>query len=93
MTETVSQERNNRKLRQGKVISVSGNKSVVVQGETRVRHPLYGKVLRKFKKYHVHDEQNVAKVDDTVTIMETRPISKLKHWRLISVNNADVVAK
>ena len=68
--------RGHRKVRKGVVVSKSGEKTVVVQGERRERHPIYGKVVRRFKKYHVHDEANTAQVGDEVTIMECRPISK-----------------
>lgn len=72
-----------RKVRTGVVVSKSGEKTVVVRGERRERHPLYGKVVRRFKRYHVHDEANTAKVGDKVTIMETRPLSKTKRWRIV----------
>lgn len=82
MAET-TEKRGSRKVRKGVVVSKSGNKSVVVQGERRERHPLYGKVVSRFKKYHAHDEDNTAKVGDTVTIMETRRLSATKRWRII----------
>jgi len=78
-------DRGSRKVRKGVVVSKSGNKSIVVQIESRERHPLYGKVIRRFKKFHAHDEENAAKVGDRVTIMETRPLSATKHWRLVSI--------
>ena len=78
-----TEERGNRKVRKGKVTSKSGEKSVIVQGERRERHPIYGKVVRRFKKYHAHDEANTAKVGDTVTIVETRPLSATKRWRIV----------
>ncbi len=71
-----------RKVRRGTVISRSGDKSIVVQGERRMPHPKYGKVVRQFKKYYVHDEANTAKVGDVVEIVECRPISKMKRWRV-----------
>ncbi len=83
-TTAASVERGRRKVRKGKVISKSGTKSVVVQGERRERHPLYGKVVRRFKKYHAHDEADTAKVGDAVTIVETRPLSATKRWRVVA---------
>ncbi|MDD4024666.1 MAG: 30S ribosomal protein S17 [Kiritimatiellae bacterium] len=82
MAESI-QERGARKVRKGIVVSKSGIKSVIVQGERRERHPLYGKVVRRFKKYHAHDEDNTARVGDKVTIMETRPLSATKRWRIV----------
>jgi small subunit ribosomal protein S17 len=82
-TETTEQKRGSRKVRKGVVVSRSGDKSVIVQGERRERHPVYGKVIRRFKKYHAHDADNSAKVGDTVTIMETRPLSATKRWRIV----------
>ncbi len=75
--------RGRRKERKGVVISKSGDKSVIVQGERRERHPIYGKVVRRFKKYHAHDEDNTAKVGDTVCIRETRPLSATKRWMIV----------
>ncbi len=83
MAETI-EKRGSRNLRKGKVISKSGIKSVIVQSEWRERHPLYGKVIRKFKKFHAHDESNQAQVGDDVTIMETRPLSATKRWRVVT---------
>ena len=82
-------ERGHRKIRKGVVVSKSGEKTVVVRGETRERHPIYGKVVRRFKKYHVHDEANTAKVGDSVTIMETRPLSATKRWRIVPAETSD----
>jgi len=82
---TEASARGSRKVRKGTVVSKSGNKSIVVQVETRERHPIYGKVIRRFKKFHAHDEENTAKVGDSVTIMETRPLSAIKRWRLVSI--------
>jgi small subunit ribosomal protein S17 len=75
--------RGNRKVRKGTVVSKSGDKSAVVRTERRERHPLYGKVVRRFKKYHAHDEDNSAAVGDEVTIVETRPLSATKRWRIV----------
>ncbi|MFA7174676.1 MAG: 30S ribosomal protein S17 [Kiritimatiellia bacterium] len=82
MAET-SQSRGDRKIRKGTVVSKSGEKSVVVRSERRERHPLYGKVIKKIKKYHAHDEANTAVVGDQVTIVETRPLSATKCWRIV----------
>lgn len=83
MAETTVVERGSRKVRKGIVVSKSGEKSVIVQGERREAHPKYGKVIRRFKKYHAHDELNTAKVGDNVTIVETRPLSATKRWRIV----------
>ena len=87
-TATEADVRNSRKHRKGVVVSKSGDKSIVVQTERRRVHPQYGKVVRLFKKYHVHDERNEAKVGDQVEIAECRPLSRLKHWRLAAVTLA-----
>ena len=81
----MSTDRNSRKLRQGVVVSTAGDKTAVVKVEERKKHPLYGKMMTHSKKFHAHDEDNTAGVGDTVTIMETRPISKLKRWRLVEI--------
>jgi small subunit ribosomal protein S17 len=75
-------ERNTRKQRQGVVTSAAQDKTIIVRVERRTTHPLYGKSMKVSKKYHVHDENNEAGVGDTVRIRETRPMSKLKRWRL-----------
>lgn len=80
-----SNDRNLRKKREGRVVSKSGDKTVVVLIERRIRHPLYEKEIRVSKKVHVHDEENKAGVGDVVRVMETRPLSKLKRWRLVDV--------
>ena len=80
-TETTN--RGARKLRKGVVASKMGAKSVVVTVSYRVRHPVYGKIVTRTKKYHVHDEDDTAKVGDTVTIMECRPLSATKRWRIV----------
>ena len=79
---TENSTRGARKLRKGVVVSKMGAKSVVVAVSYRERHPLYGKVVTRTKKYHVHDEDDSAKVGDTVAIMETRPLSATKRWRI-----------
>ena len=67
----------------GTIVSDKGDKTVVVRVERRVKHPLYGKIIKLSKKYHAHDEGNEFKVGETVRIEETRPISKLKTWRVL----------
>ena len=81
--ETVT--RATRKTRTGEVVSSRMNKTIVVRTVTRVPHPKFGKIVKQMKKFYAHDEQNQAKAGDTVRIMETRPISKLKRWRLVEV--------
>lgn len=81
-------EQNTRKLRRtitGVVTSDKMDKSITVTVERKVMHPKYGKYLKKSKKYHAHDESNEAKSGDLVKIMETRPLSKLKRWRLVDI--------
>ena len=78
-------ERNARKVRQGVVTSIMGDKSIVVTTRERKRHPKYGKMVNSTKKFHVHDEENTANVGDTVRIMETRPLSATKRWRLVEI--------
>jgi small subunit ribosomal protein S17 len=80
-----NETRNDRKVRQGVVVSDVQDKTIVVRVQRTTTHPLYNKTLRVSKKYHVHDEANDAKVGDTVRIIETRPLSKLKRWRLAEV--------
>ena len=80
---TEKKQRGARKMRKGVVTSKMGVKSVVVQVSYRERHPLYGKVVTRTKNYHVHDEDDTAKVGDTVAIMETRPLSATKRWRIV----------
>ena len=72
-----------RKVRKGVVTSKMGAKSVVVEVSYREVHPVYGKVITRTKKYHAHDEADTAKVGDTVSIMETRPLSATKRWRIV----------
>ncbi|WP_185864284.1 30S ribosomal protein S17 [Blattabacterium cuenoti] len=74
-----------RKQRKGIVISDKMNKTIVVYEIKKVKHPYYGKSVTKKKKYMVHDEKNISKNGDKVSIMETRPISKKKSWRLVSI--------
>jgi len=77
--------RNDRKTRQGVVVSDSGDKTVVVLVERRFPHPLYGKATLRTKRYHAHDEKNEFQVGDVVRIQETRPLSKLKRWRVLEL--------
>ena len=79
-----------RKERRGVVLSRSGEKTVVVQVEGRRQHPLYGKIVRFKKKFHVHDEKNEAQLGDKVRIAECRPISRMKRWRLVEVTRHGV---
>jgi small subunit ribosomal protein S17 len=88
MTEPTAQEtesRNRRKVREGYVVSDKMDKTVVVQLEDRKKHPRYSKVLRTTSKVKAHDEENVAGVGDRVLLMETRPLSATKRWRLVEV--------
>jgi small subunit ribosomal protein S17 len=78
-------ERNARKTRVGMVVSDKMTKTVVVSIERRVQHPVYGKMVRRTKKLKAHDEENAAKTGDTVRIMETRPLSKDKRWRVVEI--------
>ena len=78
-------ERTTRKTREGLVVSDKMDKTVVVNVEDRVKHALYGKVLRRSSKINAHDEGNAAGVGDRVLIMETRPLSKDKRWRLVEI--------
>ena len=78
-------ERGRRKVRIGRVVSDKMDKTIVVAVETKVRHPLYGKTINRTTKFKAHDENNEAKVNDRVQIMETRPLSKDKRWRLVEI--------
>ncbi|CDF58879.1 30S ribosomal protein S17 [Thermobrachium celere] len=78
-------ERGLRKVRIGKVVSDKMQKTIVVAVEDMVRHPLYGKTVKRTKKFKAHDENNEAKIGDIVKIMETRPLSKDKRWRLVEI--------
>jgi small subunit ribosomal protein S17 len=82
---TVDTGRTSRKVRQGTVVSDKMEKTVVVAIERRVPHPVYGKMVTKTKRLKAHDEANSAKVGDTVRIVETRPLSKDKRWRLLEI--------
>ena len=78
-------ERGNRKVRYGVVVSDKMDKTVTVSVESHLRHPLYGKITTITKKYKAHDEENACKVGDKVKIMETRPLSKDKRWRVVEI--------
>ena len=78
-------ERNNRKTARGYVVSDKMDKTVVVEVEDRVKHALYGKVIRRSSKVKAHDEQNTAGIGDRVLIMETRPLSASKRWRVVEI--------
>ena len=82
MSENTS-ERNRRKVRQGVVVSDGMDKTVTVNVERRFSHPLYGKGVKRSKKYHAHDEANEYKIGETIRIEETKPISKLKTWKVL----------
>ena len=79
------EERNLRKTRVGKVVSNKMDKTIVVAIEDNVKHPKYGKVIKRTEKFKAHDENNVCNEGDTVMIMETRPLSKDKRWRLVEI--------
>jgi small subunit ribosomal protein S17 len=83
--ETTQETRNLRKERVGKVITDKMDKSIVIAVQSKVKHPIYGKYMKKTSKFMVHDEKNEAGVGDTVRIMETRPLSKRKRWRLVEI--------
>jgi small subunit ribosomal protein S17 len=83
MTTTPEETRNRRKLRTGKVVSDRMDKTAVVSIERLVKHPVYGRYVRKRSKFKVHDEKNECKVGDVIRFMETRPMSKDKRWRLV----------
>ena len=78
-------ERNLRKERIGKVVSNKMDKSITVVIQRKVKYPIYGKFVRKSKKLHAHDEANDCGIGDIVRVMETRPLSKTKHWRLVKI--------
>ena len=79
------EERNLRKTRPGKVVSDKMDKTIVVAVEDHVKHPLYNKIVKRTYKLKAHDENNECKVGDTVKVMETRPLSKDKRWRLVEI--------
>lgn len=83
--ETTSVQRNLRKTRTGVVRSNKMDKTIIVTVERRVKHPIYGKFVKKTTSFHAHDEKNECTIGDIVRIMETRPLSKTKRWRLIEI--------
>ncbi|GAK43055.1 3S ribosomal protein S17 [Paenibacillus sp. TCA20] len=87
----MSEERNARRVQIGKVVSDKMDKTIVVAVETYKKHDLYHKRIRYTKKFKAHDENNTAKIGDTVKIMETRPLSKDKNWRLVEVVEKAVI--
>ncbi|MPZ28664.1 MAG: 30S ribosomal protein S17 [Micromonosporaceae bacterium] len=84
-TASGSVPRGRRKVREGLVVSDKMDKTVVVEIEDRVKHPLYGKVLRRTSKLKVHDENNACQTGDRVSLMETRPLSATKRWRVVEI--------
>ena len=85
MSEQTTTQRNTRKVREGLVVSDKMDKTVVVIVEDRVKHPKYGKVIRRTKKYKAHDGENACGVGDRVRLMETRPLSATKRWRVAEI--------
>ena len=81
----MAENRGNRKTRTGVVVSDKMDKTIVVEVRTRVRHPLYGKIMNQTTKFKAHDENNECGIGDTVRVMETRPLSKDKQWRLVEI--------
>lgn len=81
----MSEMRARRKVRTGRVVKNGGDKSAVVAIERRVPHPVYGKIIKKTSRISVHDEANEANVNDVVKVMETRPLSKTKRWRIVEI--------
>ena len=81
----MTEERNLRKVRVGRVVSDKMNKTVVIAIEDNVKHPVYGKIIKRTLKVHAHDEENVCGIGDKVEIMETRPLSKTKRWRVVEI--------
>ena len=79
------EERNLRKVRVGKVVSNRMDKTIVVAIEDHVRHPKYNKIMKRTIKIHAHDEENICSIGDKVSVMETRPLSKTKRWRLVEI--------
>ena len=85
MSETSTATRRLRKTRTGQVVSTAMNKSIVVEIKDRVRHPVYKKIIGRTSRFMVHDKENKCQVGDRVYIMETRPLSKRKNWRLVEI--------
>ena len=91
--EAAKQARGVRKSRKGTVVSKSGDKTIVVQVERRYSNPIYGQVLSDLRKVHAQDEQNKARVGDKVRIVECRPLSRMKRWRLVEIEKAATAAE
>ena len=85
------EERNLRKVMVGTVVSNKMDKTIVVAVETNVKHPIYGKIVKRTYKLKAHDEENVCQIGDKVKVMETRPLSKDKRWRLVEVVEKAVI--
>ena len=85
MSDQNTETRSYRKIREGLVVSDKMDKTVVVAVEDRVKHPLYGKIIRRITKYKAHDEANACGVGDRVRLMETRPLSATKRWRVVEI--------
>jgi small subunit ribosomal protein S17 len=85
VTEETTVRRCRRKIMQGRVVGDAGQKAIIVEIETRKQHPLFKKMVKRSKRFMAHDENNECRVGDTVRIMETRPLSKRKRWRLVEV--------
>ena len=81
----MTEAREQRKIRVGKVVSDKMDKTIVVAIVDNVRHPKYGKIIKRTVKIHAHDEGNICGIGDTVSVMETRPLSKTKRWRLVEI--------
>jgi len=81
----MAERKNGRKVRTGVVVSDKMDKTIAVAVERTMRHPLYGKTIKRTKKFKAHDENNECRVGDIVTIMETRPLSREKRWRLVKI--------
>ena len=84
-TETATETRNLRKIKTGVVTSNKMTKTITVAVERKVKHPIYGKFVKKTNRFHAHDEKDECSIGDVVRIMETRPLSKTKRWRLVEV--------
>jgi small subunit ribosomal protein S17 len=85
MSEQTAEQRNDRKVREGLVVSDKMDKTVVVEVEDRVKHALYGKVMRRTSRLKAHDEDNACGIGDRVQVMETRPLSATKRWRVVEI--------
>jgi len=79
-------QKQRRRPKQGRVVKKSGDKSILIEVVRREKHPMYGKIIKKRKKFMVHDEENKAQIGDAVTFIESRPISKKKRWKLLSIS-------